>query len=456
MATQVWLRNPRAYIREIVEVRQPYIAWDKGVLVKHSIDPVKFCDLHIPADMYYRMLIIGNTLQGAAELKRGGDPDKPDAVYPVWSADEEDLATLEELIQYPVGEDPSACSDDSVDRAYRPVLGQEHRIILTDLPNLNTGPGRRMVRLLSELQEEYPECIMHLHGVYSYRAMFGGGFRSVDLDGRARAAKGDIELPNGKYVRHEAAPQFAQWVMMLGFLPVDLTVPRNRCMYNIKSAVWAGKHWNDNIKFKSKGEQPAVDPAIPSSDVVLPTTQSHKRSPYQEGDKFICDTCSLQGECKYYREGAVCSVPESESVKLASFFNTRDSERIIEGLGVLLGAQANRLERGLDDEEYGEGLDPEVSKLINSLFSNGTKLAKLVNPALQGGPKVGVFVNGAPGSTVAVGTSANQLTAAIVQELEAKGIPRENITPEMVARVLDPGARTQLAIDARSVAEGSG
>jgi len=152
----------------------------------------------------------------------------------------------------------------------------------------------------------------------------------------------------------------------------------------------------------------------------------------------------------------VCSVPDSEPVKLASFFNTRDSDTIISGLGALLGKQAERLERGMEDEEWGEELDSEVSKLINSLFSNGVKLAKLTNPELSGGTRVGVFVNGGQGAQVAVGSSASQLTASIVRELEEKGIPREDITPEMISQVLDPNAKTQPAIDARAAMEANG
>lgn len=451
MNKEVWLRNPRAYIREIVEVRQLLIVWDKGSLVKHSIDPVKFCDLHVPADQHYRMLVIGNTEQGCAELSRGGHPDEPDAVYPVWSATDEDISVLEELIQYPPGEDADVCGDESVERAHRPVLGQEHRIILTDMPKLNTGPGRKMIRVLSELQDEYPDAILHLHGTYSWRAMFSASFRSVDFDSRTQAAKGMVFLPNGKQVRHEATTSFPQWVTLLGYNPVDLAVPRNRCMYNMKSALWAAKHYNENFRFKSKGDH---TPDVDAPDVkVTPVTAKAKGLNYKSGDKFTCDTCSVQNACKYYRQGAVCSVPDSEPVKLASFFNTRDSDTIVEGLGILLAAQANRLERGMQDEEFGDELDPEVSKMINSLFSNGTKLAKLTNPELAGGTKVGVFVNGGQGASVAVGSSASQLTAAIVQELEAKGIPREDITPEMIGEVLDPNARTQPAIEARSAVE---
>lgn len=454
MGTQVWFRNPRAYIREIVEIREPRIVFSKGSLVKHNIDAIRLCDLHVPQEMDYRLLVVGNIEQGCAEYHRGDAESEPRAVYPVWSAEQETLAGLEELIQHPEGENPKVCEDANIEQQFRPVLGQEHRVMLTDLPSLSTGPGRKLVKELAELQEEYPDCILHLHGTYSWKAMFGLGFRSCDMDGRTDASKGAIQLPNGKKVSHKRAGDWPQWVTLLNFKPVELEVPRNRCMYNMKSGIWAGKHYATNENFRVIGTRQKL-PDTPDAFLEPARTKSHKTGakPYADGDKFVCDTCSIQKECKYFRAGAVCSVPDSEPVKLSQLFNTRDTDSIIEGLSALLGAQADRLERGMETEEYSEELDPEVSKLINSLFSNGVKLAKLTNPELAGGTKVGVFVNGGQGAGVAVGSSASQLTAAIVRELEAKGIPRDEITPEMIGNVINGESQTQPAIEARSAVE---
>jgi hypothetical protein len=445
MSTEVWLRNPHDYIREVVEVRHHLIAWDRGVLVKKAIDPNRFADLYFDSTVDYRMLAIGG--QGAAELQRGRTMRNPAAVYPVWEYSE-DLATLMEFIENPPGEDVDACEDPRFEPDERPVLGQEHRVVITEMPPVNTGPGRRVIRLLSELQEDYPDVILHLHGLYSYRTMFGQNFRAADVDARTAAQKGKVMLPMGKEVKYERAVEFPQWVSLCNMLPVDLKIPRNRCMYNIKSALWAAENFNRNYKFRSNGKVP-IDPDQPSSQVQPATVKSYATSPAKEdGDKFLCDTCSIADSCKYYREGAVCSVPGTEPAKFASMFRTRDSDQIIDALGSLLETQANRLERGIEDEEFGEEMDPEVSKMINSLFANGVKLAKLVNPSLSGGSKVGVFVNGGQGSSVAVGTSAQQLTASIVAELEEQGVPRDQITPEMIGQVIN-GEKP--AIEAKAV-----
>ncbi len=108
---------------------------------------------------------------------------------------------------------------------------------------------------------------------------------------------------------------------------------------------------------------------------------------------------------------------------------------IIDGLGTLLATQARRLDRGLADESlYGE-LDPEVTKMANQLFTNGTKLAKLVDPGRFSGPKVQVNV-GAGGAASISASTPNQVMGAIVRELESRGIPRDKITPDMVANLL--------------------
>ena len=64
--------------------------------------------------------------------------------------------------------------------------------------------------------------------------------------------------------------------------------------------------------------------------------------------------------------------------------------------------------------------DPEVTKMMNSLFKNGVQLAKLLNPELNGkGQSVTVSVGG--GHTAGV-FSPQQLTGKIIAELEAQGI----------------------------------
>lgn len=433
--TEVWFRNPNNYVRELVEVRNGNVAWDMGLLVKRGIDPYMHAKLYFgQANITWQSLLVGD--QGTIHIDIDHKQDNPRGVYPTWVYGE-DFELLEEMIAQPAGEDPNCYGDMSVPAHERPVKGQQHRVIITDLPPVNQGPGRAIVRKIKELQEEYPTCIIHLHGVYSYRVAFGMGFASADMDARTKASKGNVVLPNGKEMIAEKTIGCPQWVTMLGMRPVDLKEPRNRCIYNIRSSLWAGENWDSNLKFRST---PSAVPVDTTSVAPAPqVTASHMSLPIQPrpGDRQVCDTCSLQNSCKYFRDGAVCSVPGTEAAGLAKQLGSRNADTIVDALGTLLSTNAKRLERGLaDEQEYGE-INGEVTKITNQLFNQGVQLAKLIDPNLRGGAKVQVNVNG--NGSVQVGTP-NQVMAALIRQFEGMGIPRDQITPEMVT-----GALTQMS-----------
>lgn len=430
--TEVWFRNPDNYIREIVEVGANTIAWDMGYLVKKKIEPIKFARLYFGQNPW-RALLIG--AQGSAEIDNTHTLANPAGVFPTWEYGER-FELLEEMVAMPAGDDPTIFNDMSVKVNERPVQGQVHRVIVTNLPDMRTGPGRHLIRRIKELQDEYPQCLIHIHGLYSYRIAFGMGFGAADMDSRTKASKGTVVLPNGKEVIAERTVGFPQWITVMGMLPTQLKVPRNRCMYNIKSALWAGENWDKTFNFKSTATPVEQIDTVSNVAPQPPTTVSHLSVPLQPqpGDRQVCDTCSLQDKCKYYRQGAVCTVPGSEPARLATMFKSRDADVIIDGLSTLAAANANRLERGVEEEQaYGE-LDPEVTKIANQLFNQGVQLAKLLDPNLRGGAKVQVNVNG--NAEVSMASSPQQVMGSIVRELERRGIKRDQITPDMVAGLL--------------------
>ena len=443
MATEVWFRNPHNYIRELVECGVTNIAWDRGILVKKAIDPSKHADLYFGSALPYRLLVVGE--QGAAELRPGRTLRNPVAVYPTWIYGE-DTELLQEMIERPAGEDKDICFDTSVEPDERPVFGQEHRVVIAGFPPASHGPGRKFLTFLKSLQDDNPNCIVHLHGAYSFRVAFGMGWRSADMEPRTVAQKGKVTTPSGQEMLYEHVQKQAHWVTVLGFKPADLAVPRTRCMYNIKSALWAGENYSKLYNFRTRASVTPVESSISESNHVAPET----RSPFigtvsvKNGDKFQCDTCSLQTQCKFFRSGAVCSVPDAEPAALANFFNTRNSDLIIQGLGVLVAANTRRLERGMGMEEAIGDLDPEVTKLLNVVFSQGVQLAKLVDPNLRGGVKVNIGVGAGGAAQVAVSSATpGELIGGVVRELEARGYKREEITPELVKSVLAAAANPE-------------
>lgn len=432
--TQIWFRNPDAYIRELVECGSTLIAWDRGVLVKKRIDPAKHAALYYGKTFKYRVLCVGD--QGTAELRPGDTLDKPTAVYPTWSYGEE-WALLEDMLENPAGQNKEACTDPRVRNDERPIFGQEHRVVITNLPSGQTLHGRAFIRRLKELQEDYPDAIIHIHGLYAIRLTCGLGFKSADLEPRSSAQKGKVMLANGKEVLYERAQSNPKWITPLGFKPVDLEIPRNRCMYNIKACEWAGKYYADTFNFMVKNGGGEVDATTPEAEYKPRETKAvmTKNLPVLRGDKFQCDTCSLQTTCKSFRSGAVCSLPDAEPTELAKFFKTRDAETIMDGLGTLMAANTRRLERGMRAESMMDELDPEVSKIMGQVFEQGVKLAKLVDPALRGGTKVQVNVGNGGTSSVQVG-NPRQLVAAAVRELRQRGFTEDQITPDVIQGVL--------------------
>ncbi len=425
MGTEVWMRNPDNYIKECIEVGAMSFAWDYGILRKKSIDPVRFAQLYCGTSAW-KALVIGE--QGATLIDNEHDMENPAAVYPVWEFGGR-AETLEKLCASNM--DPE----------------QEHRVVIVRPPNGNTNIGRAFYRILQEIQEEYPECIIHVHGLYSYRLLFALGYRSVDVEPRELARMGKVTLPNGKECTYEYAAQEPHWINLLGMKPHELKVPRERCMYNIRSAMWAGEHFNEAIKFKTKGFT-HVDANDPLKRSPRNKTIMVRRQPAQPGDKFLCDVCSLQVSCKYFRTGAVCIVPDAEPTDLARFFNSRDSATIIQGLGNLAAVQTRRLEKALQKEHDVDGLSSETTKMINTLFDRMVKLAKLVDPALAGAGAAKTNILNI-GSVTA--DTPQALMAQIVDTFVAQGIPAAEITPAMIQRVMDdPDSIKNRAIDVAS------
>ena len=439
---EVWFRNPHSYIRECVLGGVRRVIWDRGVLRKLGIDPQRHAAHHYPITQDFLVAAIGD--QGMAVMDRQHGWWDPLAVYPVWEYGQQDLDELERWMADDCTEELRARAiwlDRPPDEV--PVLGQRHMVAVIRPPSLGSGVGLQFFGLLQDLQADYPDCVLHVHGIYSYPKLFGSNIRSVDIDARFRASMGEVQFPNGRRVKQEHAWRHRKWLDLLGFSTADLSIPRKRCLFAIKAAQWAAEHWDDEVVFGSttdrlgpSGLAAVVNGRIPGQ---RPVRSNRTRAGYElPGDKLYCGACSLADSCRSYREGSVCSVSGTDAEKLAKLFNTRDSDQIIKGLSALMEGDLERLEEGRRQEQDDGELSPHVTKLTDNLFRHGTALAKLVDPSLRSAA-VAINLNGGGPVSIEGGKTPQALAADAVQALEAGGVPRDQITGEMVQKCLEAG-----------------
>jgi hypothetical protein len=469
MAAEIWARNPINYIRECRETDLLRFAWDRGTLHKHGTDAQRHAFYYL-GNVNFRALAIGP--QGAAEYDRTHGLDNPFAVYPVWEYGKASIDLLERWM----AEDCTAqLRDRALDRDRPvdevPVLGQQHRVIVTQPPPCTTGDGRRFLATLGHLQADYPDSILHVHGYATIR-WIGALIKAGSLNPRLPAASGRVLLPNGSYIERDDAPHHLKWISMLGWKCAELEVPRNRTMFSIQAAQWAAQNWDTRIEaIQPKGRKQVIDstafadildlvPLEPGVEVPLkqkklrpPPDHSHAprkiRSPQLvtvplAGDRFYCEACSHAKTCRSFRVGSICSLPDSEAKELAQFFKSRDSDMIIEGLGRIIEGGVERYVEGRQAEKISGELDPRVTKLEGQVFTQGVALAKLVDPKLRSAGLAvqvnggnGVQVNGVtPGGT---SQTINARVADAYAALEAAGVPGSMITETMLERCLQTG-----------------
>ena len=411
VATEVWWRNPWNYVRELAEVGVTNVAWDRGILHKKNIDPGKFSE--------WRALLIGD--QGTTEINiKHSNWRKSKILYPTWEYGLNPISELEDWVSTNVD------------------VWQEHRVVVTRIPDLRTAAGKQFFMHLQGLQEDNPRTIVHIHGLSAgaFRYLYGRDIRSIDTEPRSRAANGYVHLGNGKEV-HGPLVEFyyPKWAQVSNMKKNDLNVPRNCCLFNIRSNLWAAANWDSDNDWSTEGYE---RPTLPKD---FWEGRTHRRRVKvvpnaKPGDMIECNICSLQSRCKMYREGSLCSVPMSEGARIARHFKTNDPEEARAGLSQIMEMAAERTARAVDEE--GDEFDPEVSKMVDSLWKKGVEYTKLIQPKT---PLVninnGVQAVGAAAASITGTNDDHQLVAAAVSKLESAGWPRHEITRDQVNMVMN-------------------
>jgi hypothetical protein len=366
----------------------------------------------------------------------------PRAVYPVWSGVQNTFDELAVMCEYPAGESRAICSNFDTDPRIRPVFGQDHKVVIYNNPPSNNGFWSHFKRFMYD----YPEVKFHLNGTQSYSLMFGTPWDSVDVDPVNRRGL-RIILPGGnQFDIDKSNPlqmvQWQDWIKMLGFSLNDvLSSPDMRIKFNLRSAVWASKHYADNFRWTDPGFDEGV--SMPSENDYVPRS-SHsivmrrKRYSTRLAEKILCNRCSIAPGCKLFRSGQICGLKESEMSGLADYFQSRDASKIVDGLALITQIQARRLDAAFAEETTTGEVDPNIDKQALAVFGMGVKLAKLVNPELSG-PGTRVQVNVGVNGSVEQLSMANpkQMMGAVISALEAQGIKREDITPAMMKGAIE-------------------
>lgn len=465
MATEFWLRNPQRSVRQAIAEGVERYVFDQALTNWQGRSPHAFMREQFLGTGLKPMYVIQG-VQGARLYSMFTPPENPIAVWPTWDPSQ-DLDLLEHYLALPQGDDIYLCSDDEINSSIRPVFDQEHRVFITGgLRSDDKGATKdRFIGEIRDLCAGYPNAIVHLSGALSFSSMFNWDWHSVDWCTDEPRIYGQLQLPNGiglKSNQRSQWPLYSDWIEMLGFTVEKLNESRDeQVQFHIRSALWAAENYDRDLRIKRKYTPTlAGASALPSAwakqntnnlrNWRMGSTIASRALPMlnkADGDKAFCDHCVFRTSCKLARAEQVCGIEETEMGELARHFESRNPDSIIDGLSKLLAMQSDRMERSVaaEDVEGEDGPSSEVTRQLNSVFSNATALAKLLNPNLNGkGTTVNnqtLNING--GNIPFSSGNPREVMAAIVKELTNAGIPRDEITAEMIKAVLRQGGEQQ-------------
>jgi hypothetical protein len=440
VATEVWLRNTFNEAGIAISEGVDKYAWSR------TAPALKFKSVHAvmrenflgsPISPTYMVVTTpASTAYTFASLQ-------PFAFWPTWHVND-GLPALEKLLA-------------------SPMEGQPHRVLLAGL-HIRTPEDRKYTLDVRALCAQYPDAIAHLTSGHSrsYELLFGYDWPAIDVE--FNRYDDHVILPHGMILRKEEfgrAWYWQDWIELLGFKIKQITDPEassERFRFNVRSLMWAADNYHSEDRIRRKYS--------PTRKIVMEKdlrarlagrTQAPGQTQWRKakavasrslpildepvnGDYSHCDHCSLRSTCNLARAGMVCALKGSEMGDLSKHFGTRNADSIIDGLGKLLVMQADRAEDSLAQERMsGDDPNPEVTRQLNAVFKNGTLLAKLIDPNLNGkGTTINnntLNVNGG-----ATSNSPRSMLAEVVKQLELAGIPRNEITPDMIKTMLTQGA----------------
>jgi len=372
----------------------------------------------------------------------------PAGVFPMWSAHNSTAKLNKILDRYPkpgtvVGQFTGTSEP------FRVVEGQEQRVVICNFPGASIQ-WENVFRDLVEAKREHPEIIFHSNGQKTLARTLGVGIDSFDhpVTIAWRDDQPDLLLANGKtlsYGAYKTSRDHETWARLIGMRAREIfeqpdRTRKSRRMYtfNLRSMKWAFANYEQVWSMRIADES-EVDVNDPDSSWI-PLDLKYRPRTNMMTDKWLCDLCSISHRCPYSKPGAICVVEDTEAATLAKNFKSRNAQSILDGLGILLGAQTERTHDALKAEKARnqnnpdeQRFSPEVTRMLAHTFDQGVTLARLVDPFLgvaagRGGNQRVRAV--AAGSAELGNATPQELAAGMMKELERAGHDISQLSPD--------------------------
>ena len=370
------------------------------------------------------------------------EPRETKGSWPSWYFRQYDLEELGDYIQTPWN---ARIPDELAEWWDIPHVDQPHRVFCWDVLVGKDEIDRHRRRRLSKIQRLYPEVELFIKpAVISYSLLFGSGFAAACVDPYRHRwdSRGAFYAPNGRVVHLERVEEFSKEIEYLGFDPHEVRYDQDiGLLYFIASLRYAAHHWHDSTGpcTNKSGRQSKPDFWNPDMYAEMPSYSNtyFNQDKIKDTDKILCDSCSLWRKCPTYRSGEVCGVNGTDGKRLSELALSRNADDVVEMLASIVSKQAERVEKKINNEQFTEGgFDKDIDKMLNNVFKNGTSLAKLRNPNL-GRPLIQINANITPEQQKAKEIAAadpRALAMGVIEEIEATGVKREDITEEMIEK----------------------
>jgi len=273
---ELFWRNPFNYWKQLQEVGECNVTWDRGMVAKVNADPFLFSEYKFgKINPNWTSYVIG--IRDTQEFNATCDRDRPAGSYLTFDWDKMSLHDLEAYLKNPWGKDPSRYNDSSIELKERPVKGQDTKVFITNLPPMQSTAGYHAMEKLEAINKNWdPYAKFFIHRSYSFNFLFGRGWWGADFDPRTDAAGGRVFLIHGKKVDPRNFPKeiLEPHFKLFGFTYDDMSVAANRCKYNILSVKYASHNFAGTgrpHKRKSGSSSPMLDVLAPSSQIKFPS-----------------------------------------------------------------------------------------------------------------------------------------------------------------------------------------